>query len=186
MWTPRTALTWLIVLLAWPTSAATQEVSLTLHPDQVLNRVDEKVYGHFLEHIYHSVNGGLWGELIWNRTFEQNRLGSWTVDQDCLVQRALGANQRWTFGSTDWTDYEFTFEAQKTGGAEGFLVLFRCRGEEDFYWCNLGGWGNVAHQLERGRSGEGRGAALSYASAVQRDAAQIVMSSSKVISSVVC
>ena len=132
------------------------DISLVLQPDQVVNRIDEKVYGHFLEHIYHSVNGGLWGELVWNRTFEQNSLGGWTVDDDCVVQQGLGENQRFAFGSAEWTDYEFTLEAQKTGGAEGFLVLFRCLGPDDFYWCNLGGWGNSAHQIERGRTGEGR------------------------------
>jgi hypothetical protein len=39
------------------------DIELTLKPEQELNRIDEKVYSHFLEHIYHSVNGGLWGEL---------------------------------------------------------------------------------------------------------------------------
>ena len=45
-------------------------VRLTLDPDKVLNRIDEKIYGHFFEHIYHSANGGLWGEMIWDRSFE--------------------------------------------------------------------------------------------------------------------
>lgn len=30
------------------------EVSLTIHPDNVVGHIDEKIYGHFLEHIYHS------------------------------------------------------------------------------------------------------------------------------------
>ena len=51
------------------------KVSYTLNPDRVLNRIDEKVYGHFFEHIYHSANGGLWGELVWNRSFEENSAG---------------------------------------------------------------------------------------------------------------
>ncbi len=147
---------WFLVACSWPLVAAAQDVALVLHPNQVLNQIDEKVYGHFLEHIYHSVNGGLWGELVWNRTFEQNGLGSWSLADDCLVQEGLGVNQRLVFGSPDWTDYEYTLEARKTGGQEGFLILFRCRGDDDFYWCNLGGWGNVAHQVERGRSGQGR------------------------------
>jgi alpha-N-arabinofuranosidase len=46
-------------------------VSLVLEPGQAVNRVDEGIYGHFLEHIYHSVNGGLWGELVWDRSFEE-------------------------------------------------------------------------------------------------------------------
>jgi alpha-N-arabinofuranosidase len=51
--------------------ARAQGVSLALDPEKVVNRVDERIYGHFLEHIYHSVNGGLWGETVWNRSFEQ-------------------------------------------------------------------------------------------------------------------
>jgi alpha-N-arabinofuranosidase len=133
-----------------------EELSLTLHPERVLNQVDEKVYGHFLEHIYHSVNGGLWGELIWNRSFEENDAGQWEVGDGCVVQKSLAANQRLTFGNPDWEDYEFTLEALKTGGNEGFLVLFRAKSEKDFYWCNLGGWGNERYSLERGRSGESR------------------------------
>src|SRR3990172_1888003 len=101
--------------------AAAQSVTLTIDPESVVAEIDPKIYGHFLEHIYHSVNGGLWGELVWNRTFEQNSLGGWTVDDDCGVKQNLGANQRFAFGSAEWTDYEFTLEARKTGGAEGFL-----------------------------------------------------------------
>jgi alpha-L-arabinofuranosidase len=44
---------------------------LSIEPNDVIGQIDEKTYGHFLEHIYHSVNGGLWGELVWNRSFEQ-------------------------------------------------------------------------------------------------------------------
>ena len=56
-----------------------QSVKLTVDPDSIVSEIDNKIYGHFLEHIFHSVNGGLWGELIWNRSFEQNKLGQWTV-----------------------------------------------------------------------------------------------------------
>lgn len=153
----------LLVFIAPGTHAAAaepQEVTLTVHPDEVLHRVDPMVYGHFLEHIYHSVNGGLWGELVWNRSFEQNRHGRWSVSDGHIVQRGMGTNVRLVFGDPGWTDYEFTLEARKTGGAEGFLILFRVKDEDTFYWCNLGGWGNEHHQLERGRAGEGRWGAL--------------------------
>ena len=40
-------------------------VTITVDPSKVLHGIDEKIYGHFLEHIYHSCNGGLWGDLIW-------------------------------------------------------------------------------------------------------------------------
>ena len=130
--------------------------SLTLHPDHVVGRIDEKIYGHFLEHIYHSCNGGLWGDLIWNRSFEQNELGYWTVRDGEIAQEGLGTNVRLTFGDENWRDYEYTLEAKKTGGQEGFLILFRVKNEKEFYWCNLGGWGNERHGLERGLESQNR------------------------------
>lgn len=47
-----------------------REVSLRILPRQVTGAIDERIYGHFLEHIFHSVNGGLWGEMVWDRSFE--------------------------------------------------------------------------------------------------------------------
>ena len=138
------------------TGSGAETVKLTVNPERVVNPIDQKVYGHFLEHIYNSCNGGLWGELIWNRSFEYNAAGLWSVHDGCVLQQGLGVNNRLPFGDANWTDYEFTLEARKTGGQEGFLILFRVAGENDFYWVNLGGWGNKRHGLERGRSGEQR------------------------------
>ncbi|UCE48795.1 MAG: DUF1080 domain-containing protein, partial [Phycisphaerales bacterium] len=135
---------------------AGEPVKLTVHTDAVVHEISEGIYGHFLEHIYHSVNGGLWGELIWNRSFEQNDMGQWSVEGESILQGSLGTNIRLTFGDVGWTDYEYTLEAKKSGGQEGFLILFRVVGEEDFYWCNLGGWGNSRHAIERGNKGGGR------------------------------
>jgi alpha-L-arabinofuranosidase len=127
----------------------------------VLNPIDEKVYGHFLEHIYHSVNGGLWGDLVWDRSFEGGGAGiAWSIQDDVICQEGTATNVRLTFGDPAWTDYEFTLEALKTGGQEGFLVLLRVAGDEAFYWANLGGWGNVGHALERGIAGQDRWGAV--------------------------
>jgi len=133
-----------------------RSVTLTVDPDRVVSEIDNKIYGHFLEHIFHSVNGGLWGEMIWNRSFEQNEMGQWAVTGDNIAQEGMGTNVRLTFGDPNWQDYEYTLEAKKTGGQEGFLILFRVKSEEDFYWCNLGGWGNARHAIERGSKGRGR------------------------------
>jgi len=127
-----------------------QTIRLSVDPGTVVNRVDEKVYGHFLEHIYHSCHGGLGGDLVWNRSFEQSAFGQWSVRDGQIVQEGMGTNVRLTFGDENWTDYEYTLEAKKTGGQEGFLILFRVKNDKDFYWCNLGGWNNERHALERG------------------------------------
>ena len=139
-----------LLILPVATHAQRATVRLSIDPGTVVNRIDEKVYGHFLEHIYHSCNGGLWGELIWNRSFEQNELGHWTIEDDRIAQQGMGTNVRLTFGDAAWQDYEYSLEARKTGGQEGFLVLFRVKNDKEFYWCNLGGWGNQRHGLERG------------------------------------
>ena len=91
----------LVLSLACITSAQEADpitVSYTIDPAKVLNRIDEKVYGHFFEHIYHSANGGLWGELIWNRSFEENSGGRWSIEGDQVVQAGMGTDQRLVFG----------------------------------------------------------------------------------------
>ena len=142
----------LAVVLAVDTSG--RGVELSVDPDRVLNRIDEKIYGHFLEHIYHSVNGGLWGELIWDRSFEDwGGAARWATEGDCLAQKSLEHGVTLLVGDASWRDYELTLEARKTGGDEGFLILARAADPKTFYWANLGGWQNRRHALERSEGG---------------------------------
>lgn len=53
------------------TLAAAQDVQIKVNSDKVIKTVDDRLYGQFLEHIYHSMHGGLWGEIVWNRSFEE-------------------------------------------------------------------------------------------------------------------
>jgi len=119
--------------------------------------ISDELYGHFFEHIYHSANGGLWGEVVWNRSFEEftDRPG-WSASQGMLSQNRLLSDVKLLFGNPEWTDYEFTLEARKDDGYEGFLILFRASDEENFYWFNLGGWGNSQHALEKEVNGNRR------------------------------
>jgi len=72
------------------------------------------------------------------------------------------------FWNDDWNNYTFEVKGNKIGGAEGFLIMFRCMGImqprdvalEDpppgmaddeaalQYWWNLGGWANSRSQVE--------------------------------------
>jgi len=126
----------------------------TINTDHILHTIDEKVYGHFLEHIFNSVNGGLWGDLVWNRSLERvsGSSGLWEIEDTVIIQSSLNENVRLLFGETDWQDYEITLKAQKIDGLEGFLIIFRANGE-NFYWCNLGGWSNTYHAIEKGTPG---------------------------------
>ncbi len=126
------------------------QITYNVDPGNIQHEVDERVYGHFLEHIFHSVNGGLWGELVWNRSMEtaSNSGGLWEIQDSSLVQSDLSTDVRFLFGETSWTDYEFTLKAKKLGGAEAFLIMFRADGG-DYYWLNLGGWNNTQHAIEK-------------------------------------
>jgi alpha-N-arabinofuranosidase len=137
-----------------PVQTTEAQTTYTINTSNVPHQLDEKIYGHFLEHIYHSVNNGLWGDLVWNRSFERitGSGGLWTIADSALVQSSLNENVRLLFGETGWGDYEITLQAQKSGGDEGFLIIFRASGE-NFYWANLGGWGNTQHAIEKGTPG---------------------------------
>lgn len=132
------------------------DITLTVDTQNVLHRVDEKIYGHFLEHIYHSINGGLWGELVWNRTFEDNAAGDWELADGAIIQRGNGAAQVLMLTDNTLTDFAFTVKARKTGGREGFLIPIRYRSDKEFLWVNLGGWDNTKHAIERRLAGEER------------------------------
>lgn len=136
--------------------AAMADTTLTVDTQKVLHRVDEKIYGHFLEHIYHSINGGLWGELVWNRTFEDNAAGDWEFADSLIIQRGNNAAQVLMLTDGSLTDFEFTVEARKTGGREGFLIPIRYRNDKEFLWVNLGGWDNQKCAIERRLPGEER------------------------------
>ena len=49
-------------------------------------------------------------------------------------------------------NYTLELQAQKTGGAEGFLISFGVKGE-NLYWWNMGGWGNTQSCIEKGTLG---------------------------------
>ncbi len=44
----------------------------------------------------------------------------------------------------------YSLRARKTGGPEGFLILFGQKDSQRFYWWNIGGGGNSRHAIEKG------------------------------------
>ncbi len=52
------------------------QLSLTVHTDQTTSTINDGIYGQFLEHIFNSVHGGLWGDQILNGTLEVSSAGS--------------------------------------------------------------------------------------------------------------
>ena len=113
------------VLILWACAGfAQQTVHLKVDTSQVVRDIDPKVYGQFLEHIYHSVNGGLWGEVVWNRSFEE-RLSpdDWRVKNGVLVSPAGVAKESdFMIGSEAWKDYDCFVDVQRTSG-EGAVIV---------------------------------------------------------------
>ena len=58
-----------LFLAAHVLACAAAEISV--RPGDTLNPVDERIYGFLLEHIYRSCSAGIWGEEVFNRSFEQ-------------------------------------------------------------------------------------------------------------------
>ncbi len=133
-----------------PLEGVSSEVKdlLAVDPAVEVARVSPFVYGHFLEHIYHSVEDGLYGELVRNRAFYFPPEG-FVVEDDAVVQTSTDADRKVFAGDASWTDYEFSLRARKIDGSDGFLVIFRARDDHNFYWWSLGGWGNTKCGLER-------------------------------------
>jgi alpha-L-arabinofuranosidase len=76
--------------------------------------------------------------------------GTWTAATNSYTQssttltdcRSIGAN------ITD-SVYTYSLKAKKTGGGEGFLIVFGYKDPNNFYWWNIAGWGNTQHAIER-------------------------------------
>ncbi|HYG24359.1 MAG TPA: family 16 glycoside hydrolase [Verrucomicrobiae bacterium] len=140
-------------------AAPPAEVKVSVRTDVVANTVDKLVYGHFFEHIYHSANNGLWGDVVWNRSFEQDRenaMGSpgWTTRGEIISYDGAEPQSR-LLGGFEFRDLDYTVEVRKTAGEGGVRVLFRGSAA-----LTLGAESNSVHVLEvlplRGR-GQGGG-----------------------------
>jgi alpha-L-arabinofuranosidase len=79
--------------------------------------------------------------------------GRWEVKDGVMRQTSLDDNCRTMAGDPRWTGYTLSLKAKKTGGSEGFLILFHVQDNDNFLWWNLGGWGNTEHGLEQSVGG---------------------------------
>jgi alpha-L-arabinofuranosidase len=79
--------------------------------------------------------------------------GTWSTAGGVLQQSSNSIDCRDTVGSTAWTDYTYTLQAMKTGGSEGFLIMFHVRDHNNFLWWNIGGWSNTRTTIERAYNG---------------------------------
>lgn len=79
--------------------------------------------------------------------------GTWSVADGAYAQSSGATPAQSMAGSADWSDYSLEVKARKTGGAEGFLVMFGVKDTGNYYWWNLGGWGNTTSAVEKAVNG---------------------------------
>jgi alpha-N-arabinofuranosidase len=131
--------------------ASAQTASLTVNTGNVLHTVDPKIYGQSLEHDYHSVNGGLWGEVVWNRSFEETLTwGAWKVNGGVLEATGGNDESRFSFGAETWRDYDLTVDVMRPAGNGVLSVAVRSYGHSN-HALSLGGAGG----FELARTEEG-------------------------------
>ncbi|HAH62319.1 MAG TPA: alpha-N-arabinofuranosidase [Treponema sp.] len=80
--------------------------------------------------------------------FDQ-QTGSWSQNGKTFVQTSSDVNVRAVLKNPGVNNYTYTLQAQKTGGMEGFLIMFGVNGKS-LYWWNMGGWGNNVSCIEKG------------------------------------
>jgi alpha-L-arabinofuranosidase len=86
--------------------------------------------------------------------------GNWEAKDGVLAQTDTKTEPHIITGNGNWQDYTLELSAKKTGGDEGFLILFHASDKNNFLWFNIGGWGNSKSGIEAvhdGRTGEAVG-----------------------------
>ncbi|WP_256011872.1 family 16 glycoside hydrolase [Desertivirga xinjiangensis] len=132
---------------------AQNKVELTIDASKVEKKIDKKLYGVLLEHLYHSVSNGLWGETVWNRSFEElMAIGDWSVDNNGKVRLAALGKQRGRFHIAKGKNYELSLEFRKTAGNGAVLLglrdQYRDLMQTNSIYLHFGANNNSNHLLE--------------------------------------
>ncbi|OMF90972.1 hypothetical protein BK144_16525 [Paenibacillus sp. FSL R7-0273] len=79
--------------------------------------------------------------------------GSWEHSDGLLRQTGSAIDARAMAGESSWNNYTLTVKARKADGAEGMLIMFGAKENDNFYWWNIGGWGNTVSAIEKSVGG---------------------------------
>lgn len=141
------------------TFAQNKTIELTINPEKVTGQISAEIYGQLLEHIYHSINGGLWGELVESRSFEPIGSGGWYLEGDEIGSHGYRLNPL-AFGSPKWTDYELSCEVcwrpyyiivrePWTSGEGNLRLIFRGPPDSAAYALHVNTYSNIPLALEK-------------------------------------
>jgi len=75
--------------------------------------------------------------------------GTWSVSGGVYAQTSTATDCRSISTAITDTTYTYAVKARKISGSEGFLIIFGYKDANNYYWWNIGGWGNTQHAIEQ-------------------------------------
>ena len=84
----------------------------------------------------------------------ESRRGRWQQSDGLMKQLVIDDNCRTYAGNTSWDNYTLEVRARKVSGAEGMLIPFGVKDNNNYYWWNLGGWNNTVTAIEKAIGGQ--------------------------------
>lgn len=76
--------------------------------------------------------------------------GEWSLESGKVLRNSSLEPGVKSFGpGKDWNDYTLTCKARRTGGAEGFSIIFRAQDPDNYYNWVVGGWGNSQQAIQK-------------------------------------
>ncbi len=98
-----------------------------------------------------SVNGAILDPSQWRAVS-----GNFRMQNNHYVQLDTTQQPAISFAPIKYQDDKITYtvRARKTGGSEGFLLVFGCENDQSYWWWNVGGWNNTQHAIERIENGK--------------------------------
>ncbi|WP_169081759.1 LamG-like jellyroll fold domain-containing protein [Paenibacillus sp. PL91] len=79
--------------------------------------------------------------------------GNWQVTGGVMRQSGTATPARNVAGDASWSNYTMTLKATKKSGNEGMLIGFGVKDTDNYYWWNIGGWGNTRTLVEKAVGG---------------------------------
>lgn len=100
------------------------------------------------------------GEIVFSEDFS-NDLSAWNVPSSSWkisggqLQQGNGSIQGQIMAENQSLPGSYTLEldATKTGGVEGFLIIFNYKDDNNYCWWNIGGWNNTQHGIQLCKNG---------------------------------
>ena len=100
--------------------AAQERAAITVQTDKPSGYIDPMLYGQLFEHIYFSANNGVWQELLFERSFENEHypgipprdgyFDGWFVDDDAVLHSPTRYEQPIHVTDVDTDDYDITID----------------------------------------------------------------------------